>query len=193
MELIVKRLESLGHQLSSYIALEFYARMGDWQTQSYAKQVKELNAWEIDPLFEPQLRKNLPNAHIRIGDSFKIAQEEIYKEKFDFIVFDNPQNMYGEYCEHFEALPLVKKLLKTSGIVIFNINLSPFDYDKFPLWQKRRSEYYSTEARNLTPCFMLNYYENFFNQEGFDVIFCFEEKRNQQYLSYLVFSLTKVI
>jgi hypothetical protein len=189
---ICEKLFNRGVDLRKSSALEFFAREGNWQTQSFADKVKELHAWEINPVFESSLKANLPGASIRIGDSFKIANEKKYYRFFDFLVFDNPQNIYGNYCEHFEALPLVKKLLKSKGIVIFDINLAPFDYDKFPLWKKRRSEYYSVDARNLTPSFMLKFYTKFFNSQGFNVNFCFEEKRNNEYFSYLVYSLSRV-
>jgi hypothetical protein len=183
----------MGIGLRDLIALEFFAREGDWQTQSYANQVKELHAWEIDPFFKPKLEKNLPNAQIRIGDSFLIAQEEIYKEKFDFIVFDNPQNIYGRYCEHFEALSLIAGLLRSQGVVIFNVNLAPFDYDKFPLWKKRRSDFYLSDVSAVNPQFFFDFYDKFFSLHGFDVKFKFEEKRNDEYLSYLVYSLSRVV
>lgn len=188
---ICQKLDDKGINLRNFKALEFFAREGDWQTQSYAKRVKELHAWEVDPVFEEKLKINLPNAIVRIGDSFRMALEDIYYNYFDFIVFDNPQNVYGEYCEHFESLPLVEKLMTDDGIVIFNVNLSPFNYDKSPVWQKRRSDYYGCDASSLESIFLLNFYENEFKKQRFKVNFKFEEKRNHEYLSYLVFSLSR--
>jgi hypothetical protein len=188
---ICKKLTKKGIDLKKFVALEFFAREGDWQTQSFANKVKELHAWEIDPIFESALKKNLPHACIRIGNSYELASEKVYFERFDFIVIDNPQNTFGDYCEHFEALPLIKNLLKNDGIVIFDINLAPFDYDKFPLWRQKRFDYYSVDATKLTSNFMLNFYSKFFNSQGFDIKFCFEEKRNKEYFSYLVYFLSK--
>jgi hypothetical protein len=45
--------------------------------------------------------------------------------KYDFIVVDNPQNCYGpklKYCEHFEVIPKIARLLDKEGIIIFDIN-----------------------------------------------------------------------
>ncbi len=190
---LIQKLANEGVDIRNLIALEFFAREADWQTQSYAGLVKELHAWEIDPTFEEKLKRNLPNAIVRIGDSFKIAEEYPYHHYFDFIVFDNPQNVYGPYCEHFEALILVDKLLGNHGIVIFNVNLAPFNYENSPIWQKRRSDYYGCDASKLSPSFLLDFYENIFKGQGFEVDFKFEEKRNDEYLSYLVFSLSRVM
>jgi hypothetical protein len=190
---ICKRLKDNRINLGIFKALEFFAREGDWQTQDYANEVKELHAWEIDSVYELRLRANLPKAFVRIGNSFELANEKEYYKFFDFIVFDNPQNTYGDYCEHFEAISLVIKLLKDRGIVIFNINLAPFNYEKFPIWQKRRTDYYGCDASKLSSFFLLDFYEKKFKQQGFKVDFKFEEKRNNEYLSYLVFSLSKAI
>jgi hypothetical protein len=189
---VCENLTRSGIDLTKFTALEFFAREGDWQTKSYASKVRELHAWEIDPAYELKLKENLPNAFIRIGDSYKISQEKCYKKRFDFIVFDNPQNIFGDYCEHFEALLLVKKLLGSEGVVIFNVNLAPFDYDKYPLWKKRRSNFYARDASKLDSFFLLNFYKAFFESEKFEIQLKFEEKRNNDYLSYRVYYLKRI-
>ena len=54
---------------------------------------------------------------------------------------DNPQYFYGknkEYCEHFEAIELIKKLfVKKRSYLIFNINKKPFNYKKLKNWRKK--------------------------------------------------------
>ena len=115
MKRICDKLINNGFRLDKYIALEFFAREGNWQTKSFSKLVKTLYAWEIDKKFKDQLLLNHPNANIRIGDSFNISRELKYKSFFDFIVIDNPQGEFNGYCEHFEALNRVNFLLKNSG------------------------------------------------------------------------------
>ena len=189
---ICNKLLKKGQNLNSFTGLEFFAREGDWQTKSFAKFIKILHAWEINPVFKDKLSLNHPNAIIRIGDSFEFAKEIQYKAKFDFIVFDNPQSIYNNYCEHFEALENVSFLLKDSGIVIFNINKKPFNYSKESLWAKRRNNYYKTEASNLESEFLLRFYSKLFNNMGFDINEIFEEKRNNDYLSYIILILNKI-
>ena len=191
MRRVCDRLDKMGEPLGNYQALEFFARRGDWQTTVYASKVKSLHAWEIASEFEMALKRNLPRAEIRIGDSYKLAQEKCNQGKFDFIVFDNPQNVFGDRCEHFEALPLTPQLITEQGVVIFNINRRPFDYEKSPEWQKRRSEYYKCDASILDGGFLLAFYSRKFATMGLKVRFSFEQQRNKEYLSYLVFGLDR--
>lgn len=191
MKSLCAHLIKMNEPINEYHALEFFARAGDWQTCVYAPYVKKLSAWEIDPSFEADLRKNLPAAEIRIGDSYKMAYEKQYQGAFGLIVFDNPQNVFAGYCEHFEALPLVSQLLAGRGVVVFNINHHPFNYEKSPEWQKRRKEYYGRDASALDIAFLLNFYADKFNQMGLKVRFVLEEPRNVEYLSYLVYGLEK--
>ena len=84
-------------------------------------------------------------------------------------------------------------LCKEKSIIIFNVNKNPFDYDDYPNWKMRRKSYYGKNAENLSSEFILNFYKSLFNSLGFAVQDCFEEKRNDQYLSYLIFFLKKDI
>jgi hypothetical protein len=191
MKLTCDRLEQMGEPLGEYRALEFFARAGDWQTTVYASKVKSLSAWEIAPDYEMDLKRNLPGAEIRIEDSYKLAQEKCYQNAFEFIVFDNPQSVFGDYCEHFEALPLLLQLMAKQGLVIFNINRRPFNYEQSPAWQKQRMEYYGCDASTLDAGFFLAFYACKFAAMGLKVRFSFEEQRNKEYLSYLVFGLER--
>ena len=114
---------------------------------------------------------------------------------FDLIVFDNPQGVFGEYCEHFECLDLIPNLIfKDGGVVIFNINKNPFDYDIGSIWAKKRNKFYDIhDASNLDANFLLNFYENKFKSLGYKTIFSFEQQRNKEYLSYLVFNLIRTV
>lgn len=196
MQKICQKLQQDGYELSQMNALEFFAREGDWQTIVYADKVKSLCAWEIDPSFESPLKQNLPHAKIAIGDSFLIAKEAMFKNKFDWIVYDNPQGLYGEneeYCEHFEALETVEYLLSKRGIVIFNINHNPFGFEKQTKWQKRRELFYGlNDTSSISIEFLLKFYETFFKQRNFNTRLSFAENRNDEYLAYLVFDLERV-
>ena len=90
MRRVVAKLEGFGVELDKLDGLEFYAREGDWQTISYSGRLSTLHAWEIDPDRETALRRNLPRAIIRIGDSYELALLPEYQHKFSFINFDNP-------------------------------------------------------------------------------------------------------
>jgi len=171
-------------KLEDKVALDFFAREGDWQTQHYADKVKKIYAWEINPKHEHDLKRNLPeNADITIGNSFILAKQN--NNFFDMVVLDNPQGCYGEnkmYCEHFEALELSLNLLKSSGgLLIFNVKTEPFNYSDKKQWQKRRNDFYSLEdCSRLSKGFVFDFYENYFNMRGYITKFAFMEIRPQE-------------
>jgi len=194
MSKLMSRLKMMGINIGRLKALEFFARKGNWHTLSYSDKVSSISAWEIDSKFENDLIKNIPYSSIRIGNSFELAKESKYSNSFDLIVFDNPQGIYGEYCEHFECLNLTPDLMiKKGGLVIFNINKAPFNYNKESMWAKKRNKYYNViDASTLDVDFLLDFYQKKFKSLGFKTIFSFETQRNKEYLSYLVFNLTGV-
>jgi len=85
MKQIVRELNLKGNK-----ALEVFARDGSWQTIQYAPSYKTVECWEIDPKYKKDLKKNVPNAKIKICDSIK--QIDKCRSKFDLVVVDNPQN-----------------------------------------------------------------------------------------------------
>jgi 16S rRNA G966 N2-methylase RsmD len=180
---ICHRLENLGVNISNFKGLDFFAREGDWQTSYYAKKINKIHAWEVDKRFLENLKSNLPkNSDIVIGDSFKLAAECI--EKFDLVVLDNPQGIFGEnneYCEHFEALHLIIKLLKRESIVIFNVKTKPFNYSHKESWQKRRNKFYGLEdCSYLTSDFVKNFYKKYFFNLGYQTKDIFLTLRPQE-------------
>lgn len=192
MRRICERLTLEGVDFSKLTGLDFFAREGDWQTVVYACRVGAIEAWEINPEFLPGLKKNLPDATIRIVDSYEYGRS--CKERFDFVVLDNPQAAFGEnaeYCEHFEALPIALNLLRPNGFLIFNMNRAPFNFDAHPDWKKRRNDFYGVADTSSLSVdeFLLPFYRQLFESHGLDTISCFSEPRNQEYLAYAVFRL----
>lgn len=192
MRRICARLKSEGVDMRQFVALDFFAREGDWQTVVYAREVGTLEAWEIDLEMLPGLQRNLPGAKLRIVDSYAYGSETT--DRFDFLVLDNPQATFGPgglYCEHFEALPVALRLLKADAFLIFNLNWAPFNYEAHPDWRLRRSEFYGvddTAALSLEG-FLLPFYQRYFEARGFAVGQSFVEPRNDDYLAYAVFRL----
>lgn len=194
---VVQRLQLMGVNLARMRALEFFAREGDWQTLGYANQVNSLDAWEINPDFEPALRKSLPRAKICIGDSYQLALQPKFKQQFDFLVLDNPQVVFGqqgEHCEHFEAILLAPHLLSPSGgILVFNVNHNPYGYEKFPEWQKRRNEFYGlTKTAKVELSFLETFYRQLFKRLGFTTSFLFFEQRHEPSIAYCVAGLQRI-
>jgi hypothetical protein len=195
MKRVCIRLKSLGFDLSKLRGLEFFAREGDWQTISYAQEIAELDAWEIDPKFEQTLRANLPRARVRIGNSFDLATQKEYARAFDFIVYDNPQGFFGDknqYCEHFEALETINPLIGSEAIIIFNINREPFNYDNLPDWRLRREQFYRrADTSLLDEDFLLSFYRDYFQARRLELREVFIEPRHENYLAYFVAAVAK--
>ena len=189
---ICTRLKAEGVDMRKLSALDFFAREGDWQTVVYAREVGVMEAWEISPEFLPGLQRNLPGATVRIVDSYAYGPKTT--DRFDFVVLDNPQAIFGpegRYCEHFEALPVVLRLLRPGAFLVFNLNWAPFNFEANKEWQRRRAEFYGTvDTSSLSlERFMLPYYTRYFEVKGFEIINCFVQPRNNDYLAYAVFRL----
>jgi hypothetical protein len=189
---VCARLKSDGIDMRKLSALDFFAREGDWQTVVYAREVGVLEAWEINSQFQAGLQRNLPGAKVRIVDSYVYGAQT--KDRFDFLVLDNPQATFGpngRYCEHFEALPIALRLLKPRAFLIFNLNWAPFNFEMQAEWQRRRAEFYGVEDTSSLSleCFLLPFYQTYFEEHGFEVIQRFVQPRNNEYLAYAIFQL----
>ena len=191
MKKVISKLIQKGINLDQYISLEFFARDGSWQTTSYSNHIKKLYLWELDKTFEIDLIKNFPESYISIGDSFELAKKDKYKNKFNFLIIDNPQGIYGKYCEHFEALELSYSLLSNEGVIIFNINKSPYELESNKAWKLKRDNYYGFDSANISSDQMMQFYSFKLKNYGFNINSSFEEERNKDYLSYLVFIVSK--
>jgi len=183
--------------VSKLHALEVFGRGGDWHTTVYANKVKSLQVWEIDKKWKNILKKNLPNAKIKIRDSIKTIVENLEPSKFNLVIIDNPMNTWGTkkepdlYCEHFDFIKNIGNIMDKEAIIIFNINKNPFNYDKFPEWKKRREKFYERKRTSkLSPRFLMKFYKKLFLKNGYKTVF---QKlfRREEHLDYFVFFLRK--
>lgn len=201
---LIKKLEQKGIKFENLNALEVFGRGGDWHTTSYANKVKYLEIWEIDSKWENELKRNLPNAKIKIQDSIRTIYDSNNLEKFSFVVIDNPQMLYGPqsenleplYCEHFEVLKKIDRIVEPDSIIIFNVNLRPYDYEKWPQWRKRRENFYvNVDTSNINLDFLLNFYKKFFENMNFSVLFYTFVKRktpnSMEELYYFAYRIKK--
>lgn len=192
---LVNWLSQRGEILSDLSALEFFARDGSWHTLDYFQAVGSITLWEISPEFEMGLRQNFSEAEVAIGDSFKLARIPSNQNRWNFIVFDNPQNCFGpkgNFCEHFEALAEVPFLAdrNKASLVVFNVNSNPFNFDSFPKWRARRDSFYQVkDSGHLSLDFLANFYVSFFGEMGFHVEFLETFDRDPSYLHYFVVKL----
>lgn len=192
MKRLCSDLISAGFDLSEMDAVEVFGRKGDWHTVDYAGMVSSLEVWEIDPQHNADLEKNLPGAMIRNVDSITFAADPVNRERFDFVVIDNPQALFGPgdaYCEHFDVLMPATGMLRPNGVIVFNVNIRPYDYELHPDWQKRRAAFYGqTGTDSLALADMEDFYAEQFKQWGRAVAYSKAHKRNE-FLYYLAYRL----
>lgn len=204
MEELLAAIQKHGVNLTKLNALEMFGRGGDWHTIYYAKKINSLEVWEVDIEWKQELERNLPNANLKFVDTIRTLANNTNLQKYSFVVIDNPQNLFGpnlpntdepQYCEHFDVLPYLNKILD-DGIVVFNVNPIPYNYEKFPSWQNRRRKFYgNVDTSNLHLNFLIDFYTKFFLNQGFDVRFQTYVRRITptpiEVLYYFGFYLTK--
>ena len=152
-----------------------------------------LEIWEIQEKYREALKANLPNAEVKITDSF----EEIRRtaNKYSLVVIDNSMGTYMDdpipggvvttYCEHFELFPDVFRVLKDSAILIVNVipwaNVAA--REKYPdLFNKtqleRRAQFYNTTTPDDISLEKLEEtYRQLAKQNGFNLDWSFSEQR----------------
>lgn len=199
MRKLIDVLQKHDEDLKKMTAVELFARGGDWHTVVYADKVRSLEVWEIDKKWKSDLKKNLPKAKIKIIDTIETLRNSVDLPKFDLIVIDNPMNLYGpsannvpQYCEHFDVLENIPKLINKEAILVFNINKKPINYEQWPLWKKRREGFYGVfNTENLEIDFLFEFYKKLFSELGFETIF-YECVKRHDYLDYFVYKIRKV-
>ena len=110
-------------------------------------------------------------------------------------VFGIKKNSF-EYCEHFDVIKNIKKLIDKEAIVIFLVNKKPFFSKKLKkknmLWRKRRQEFYgSIDTNNMSVQFLTSFYTELFKSLGLMTIFVNSIPRHNPHLDYFVFLLRK--
>ena len=198
---IVDFLKSKDVPLEKLRAVEIFGGIGKTDAV-LTKSVKTFEIWEIDQKLKPQLVKNCPNAKIKICDSVEILNKSQKIRKFDLILIDNPMSVFGikknsfEYCEHFDIIKNIKKLIDKEAIVIFLVNKKPFFSKKLKkknaLWRKGRQEFYgNVDTNNMSIQFLTSFYTELFKSLGLTTIFVNSIPRHNPHLDYFIFLLRK--
>ncbi len=198
---VVNFLKSEDIPLEKLHAIEIFGGTGKTDAV-LAKNVKTFEIWEIDEKFKPKLEKSFPNAKIKICDSIEILTRSQKIQKFDLILIDNPMSVFGmkrnsfEYCEHFDIIKNIGKLIDNQAIIIFLVNKKPFfsnySQKKNILWRKRRQEFYGTiNTNDMSTQFLTNFYTELFSNLGFLTVFANSIPRHYPHLDYFVFLLRK--
>jgi len=194
MHKVMRRLiEEYNYPLDKADALELFAREGDWHTVAYAPYVKSLEAWEINPAFNEGLKKNLPNAKIKITDTYKEIQKTT--KTYDLIVIDNANSTYGEnneHCEHLGLLPSVFRISNDECVIILNVNMAPYNLHKNPVWWNKRKEYYKTDHPDkLDPLLVAKRYNEICMENNIKLQRYFFQQRETSFMYYFIMQIRR--
>jgi hypothetical protein len=187
MRTVIAELRRRGVDLASVDALEVFGRAGDWHTQDYAGEVRTLEVWELDSQYEVALRKNLPGASVRIGDSFGMAARS--NRRYGLVVCDNEQGIFDGHCEHFDFLPLLPRVL-ADGVFVLNVNRRPYGLAEQPEWRRRRRVFYGRkDTERLGDGWISNFYRKRLADIGLVLEWDFTVPRDA-FISYYVAKVT---
>ena len=194
-------LKTKSIMLEKLNAIEIFGGTGQ-NDVAVAISVKTFEIWEIDGKLKPELEKKFPNAKIKICNSIERLKQYQNTSKFDLIMIDNPISVFGagknssEYCEHFDMIKNVGKLIDKEAIVIFLINKKPFFFNKLKkkneLWRNRRQEFYGNiNTDDMSIPFLTSFYTELFRNMGLTTIFTNSISRHDPHLDYFIFMLRK--
>jgi len=177
MQKLFRELKRRGVPLSQMDALELFGADGLRHTLDYCHAVRSLEIWEMDHKYLPGLRKNFPNARIKITDSFK--EIESTPNTYNLLVSDEPGQVFGknqEYCEHFELLTkYLCRVARPSTLIILNAVPDPLrqspDANKYSTYlgylDKRREFYSSDHPEHISIAEMIPAYRRVLSANGF--------------------------
>lgn len=200
---IINYLQLQDINLKKLDCIEIFGGSGETD-KILSEMVKSFEIWEINKNYLDILKKNFPNSNIQICNSIEKLKLNEVSKKFDLILIDNPMSVFGEkngtykYCEHFDILEHITKIMKNECIVIFLINKKPFYYKKFKEknleWRRRRKKFYGhLDIDNLSIDFLLAFYKEYFQKFGFNTQFSKNISRHHPHLDYLILKLQKNI
>jgi len=157
--------------------IELYGGDGHSLSDKMAEQSVSFVGYDINPDKEEGFKNNIPNGEFRCGDSVRMMRtmQEGEIGTYNLISVDSPICIYGEgYCEHFEILQYIYKLLRKGRkvICVFPVTKEPYDTEKAEnrAWMKRRAEFYESEEKNLDLDAALKIYDRIFYRQNLKVV-----------------------
>jgi SAM-dependent methyltransferase len=122
MQKVIHGIEENGYDLASMDALEVYGEDGAFHTKDYASKVRSLEIWEVDESHESTLKRNFPDAVVRIVNSYARIKLALAGD-FDLVVVDNPMAKHGDHFEHFDLFPDIFRVIRPGGVLVLNVIL----------------------------------------------------------------------
>ena len=172
---VINYLKGKNVRLQNMKAVDTFAGDGTFCSHLLATEVKNMDCFELDYNIFEQLTHNLSKfksvKHFYNCDSisfFSTSNSDLFK--YDFIFLDNPQGMYGQYFEYFNMLSNIKNMSNKKSILIHNLNVKPYKYDKLSSWANERNLFYGIDdCSDLDLEFMKEFHISFFEKLGIEV------------------------
>jgi len=199
LDAVLDWLLDLGIEAHELDGLELFAGDGNLQAAHYVDRLASIELWEIDGDRCSDLRTRFPHALIRQTNSIEALEAEGAGRRYDFVAVDNPLGLYGpddRYCEHFEILPLLHRVLGNEAVVLLDVVPKPYDADRHPAWMARRSSFYGIDdVHELDMDFLISHYSDRFDRDGWltkdTFAVCREYESGVDYFWYIAFMLQR--
>ena len=178
--------------------IELFAREGSWHTKTLFSEFTDVTLCEINSIYRDSLSLNFPSAKIKILDSIKMLQAiKDDTEKYDLVSVDNPLGCFDQYCENFEVVENIHKILNDQSVLLINIVPRPYGYSAIEeKWKERRLKFYSVYSDQSIDFYdILNAYKIKLGDVGFNIsdyeYICREYANDMDYFYYLCLKLEK--
>lgn len=190
MDIVLLWLKTGKYLPEKLIAVEPFGMHGLWHTRDYASLCEYNEIFEIDEDYFNYLKKSYPQFCCRKEDSIAAIQnKKLNKEKYNFIVIDNPYGgVYGgKYCEHFDFFDDALSYLDDKAILILNIVLQESDFA--PNVAERRKEFYGSAI--ITPKSAMDFYKKRIQEKSHSTVVDAVFIPRNELIGYVVFVLEK--
>jgi len=165
------------YRMAEFRAIELYGGDGHTLSNKMAEKCVSFVGYDINPEKEEGFKQNIANGEFRCGDSVKMMRTMKDGEigTYNMISIDSPICVYGEnYCEHFEIIEFVYKLLKhgENVLCVFPVVSKPYDTEKEEngVWIKKRKDFYKTDFINLELNKIYGVYDEIFSRQGLQIL-----------------------
>ncbi len=189
------RLNAIWVGNSPYRAgLELFCGRGEMFTCRVAALANSFFGIDIDSTCRNNFLANIPGSKFLEGDSVKLeALCNLTWRNFDLVSIDNPLGCFGSYCEHFEALEQLPRLVASRSCVVFNVVTQPYNYNDPHLlpWLERRRAYYGhVDPVDISTVFLTTFYRKKLEEMGLSVddirIICRETNESVPYFHSVI-------
>lgn len=215
MKNIVKILEEAFPE-KNMAMLDLFCGDGNSVTRQFAPLCRHLFGIDHDPAHRPSYCRNLGDADggflaadcVELIRHLEDEENPIAGTVFNLVGADSPQGLYGNgYCEHFDFIWELPRLLARPGFLLFNVNVQPFvptpeatnnviesmKPEDFEVWMERREMFYGRNPCKIGLNWMISFYERQFGYFGWPFRFvCHHMRRSAlaehpDHIAYLLF------